>query len=181
MLNLAIHGILEILIIIIIVNKLKEIYKMRKFIRKLGYIYGGVLISVFLLGCLYQIVFYSYINQRVELLKQAAEQIEVVQKYEHSEMKVKGYLQIEKKISFIVHTNDSPDIILNELNKQFERMGWTISKVDRNYYGFRAYNDNYGFIAGPIMKKSKITGKEEFENDWLVIFYYNNFFARSNI
>lgn len=119
--------------------------------------------------------FYSYINQRVELLKQAAEQIEVVQKYEHSEMKVKGYLQIEKKISFIVHTNDSPDIILNELNKQFERMGWTISKVDRNYYGFRAYNDNYGFIAGPIMKKSKITGKEEFENDWLVIFYYNNF------
>lgn len=154
---------------------------MRKFIRKLGYIYGGVLISVFLLGCLYQIVFYSYINQRVEILKQAAEQIEFVQKYEHSEMKVKGYLQIEKKISFIVHTNDSPDIILNELIEQFERMGWVISEIGIKYKDFSAYNNQYFFIAEPIMKKNKKTGEEEFENDWVVIFYYNNFFARSNI
>lgn len=153
---------------------------MRNFIRKLGYVYGGALISVFLLGGLYQILFSSYIDHRVDLLKQAAEQIEFVQKYEHSEMKTKGYLQIEKKIEFIVYTDNTQDIILNGLIKQFEQNGWVISKVDRKYYGFRAYNDNYGFIAGPIMKKSK-TGEEEFENDWLVIFYYNNFFSRSNI
>ncbi|KAF1683822.1 hypothetical protein [Veillonella sp. R32] len=154
---------------------------MVKFIRKLGYIYGGILFLMLILGGLYQLIFYSYIENRVETLKEVAGRIEFVQAHKHSEMKIEGNFHIEKKIGFNVYVDEQHEIILSQLINQFKKKGWVISKVNRRYYGFKAYNDKYVFIASPIVKKSKITGEDEFTNEWAVIFYYNNFFARSNI